>query len=164
MGLDVQGDGDEAGCRDLKRRYRLTRHCSRPAAAWSISTRDAADGGRQLNGSIVKRTRDSVPRHLDQVFLEPTLNRGKAIECFLGAGDEYGREPTIRWASVRNDGEGFVVRLYEACDPRDPAFLDVYEFSSRPRNRMMPFARNATTLSRQRLSRSERGAATQRSS
>jgi hypothetical protein len=71
-----------------------------------------------------------VPRHLDQCSLEPTLDRGKAIECFLGAGDKYGGEPTIRWASIRKDREDFIVRLYEACDPRDPSFLDVYEFRS----------------------------------
>ena len=71
-----------------------------------------------------------MPRHLHPDFHESTLNRGKAIECFLGAGDAYGGEPTIRWTAVSRDGDEFVVRLYEAVDPRDPEFLDIYEFQS----------------------------------
>jgi hypothetical protein len=58
------------------------------------------------------------------------LNRGRAIECFLGAGESYGEEPTIRWAEIRRADDGFVLTVYEACDPRDPGFLDIYEFRS----------------------------------
>jgi hypothetical protein len=69
-----------------------------------------------------------MPRHLDPDFHESTLNRGKAIECFLGAGDDYEGAATIRWTSVRRESDGFVVRLYEAVDPREPEFLDIYAF------------------------------------
>jgi hypothetical protein len=69
-----------------------------------------------------------MPRHLDPDFHESTLNRGKSIECFLGAGDAYEGAPTIRWISVDRESDGFVVRLYEAVDPRDPDFLDIYAF------------------------------------
>lgn len=69
-----------------------------------------------------------MPRHLDPDFLDPTLNRGKAIESFLGAGDDFNGGPTIRWISVRRENDAFVVRLYEAVDPRDPELLDIYAF------------------------------------
>ncbi len=69
-----------------------------------------------------------MPRHLAPDFLEPTLNRGKAIECFLGAGDDFEGEPTIRWIGLHREGAGFVVRLYEAVDPRDPESLDIHAF------------------------------------
>jgi hypothetical protein len=75
--------------------------------------------------SLTGRT-DIVPRYLDQAFIEPTLNRGKAIECFLGPGGDYQGEPTIRWISLRKEDVAFVARLYEALDPRNPEFLDIY--------------------------------------
>jgi hypothetical protein len=71
-----------------------------------------------------------MTRHLDPDFHKSTLNRGKAIECFLGAGNDYEGQPTIRWTSVSREGDVFVTRLYEAVDPRNPALLDVYAFQS----------------------------------
>jgi hypothetical protein len=64
------------------------------------------------------------------LHFEPTLNRGRAIECFLGAGARYAEEPTIRWANIQRTDDGFVLSVYEVCDPRDPGFLDIYGFRS----------------------------------
>jgi hypothetical protein len=72
----------------------------------------------------------NVSRHLDPGFFAATLNRGRAIECFLGPGERCGDEPTIRWASIRKSEDGFVARLYEAFDPRQPGFFDIYAFRS----------------------------------
>lgn len=69
-------------------------------------------------------------RHLDQAFFSEVLHRGKAIECFLGAGEPYDEEPTIRWVGIRKEDDHFVACLYEAVDPCDPEWLDVYAFQS----------------------------------
>jgi hypothetical protein len=68
-------------------------------------------------------------RYLADGFFEAVLNRGKAIECFLG-GSVVGGEPAIRWISLRKEDDIFVATLREAWDPRDPEFLDVYAFRS----------------------------------
>ena len=68
-------------------------------------------------------------RYLSDAFFEPVLNRGKAVECFLGGGTVRG-EPTIRWVSLRKEDDAFVATLREAWDPCDPELLDIYSFRS----------------------------------
>jgi hypothetical protein len=72
-----------------------------------------------------------MSRHLGRGFFESTLNRGKAIECFVGGGSVDGA-PTVRWVAIRKepDDDDYVASLREVYDPRDPEFLDVGEFQS----------------------------------
>ncbi len=68
-------------------------------------------------------------RHLLLDFVFAALNRGKSVDCLLGAGEVRG-ERTIRWVTLRKDGGQVLASLYEVLDQRTPWFLDVYEFTS----------------------------------
>lgn len=69
-----------------------------------------------------------MTRHLAPSALQSTLSREASIEAFLGGSHRDGR-PTIRWISVCSHAGRVVVRCFEAYDPRDPGFLDVYELT-----------------------------------
>jgi hypothetical protein len=89
-----------------------------------------------------------VPRYLDSDFLEPPLNRGKGIEVFLGAGDDFDGEPTIRWISVRRENDGFVVRLYEPWTREIRSSSISTHFSPRVRSPTSPSRRNLARRSK----------------
>ena len=56
--------------------------------------------------------------------MKSALNRGKAVEQFLGGDGE-----TIQWISLRLDDEGVQVTHFHVEDPSDPEYLDVYNFA-----------------------------------
>ena len=56
-----------------------------------------------------------------------SLSRGKSVECFLGGG-RRGDTPTIRWVSVRRNGDQIKATLWEAEDVGDAECLDIYSF------------------------------------
>lgn len=68
-----------------------------------------------------------MTRQLLRQFLESALNRGTDVECFLGGAVFDGR-PTVRWVVIRREGPAVVASRYEAFDPRDPEWLDLYAF------------------------------------
>lgn len=68
-----------------------------------------------------------MARHLSPVRLENTHGRGRAVECFPGAGEVDGR-PTLRWLDLRLDHGEFVASLFEAFDPQDPELMDLQSF------------------------------------
>ena len=77
-------------------------------------------------------------RHLDEGRFSAALDCGRAIECFVGAGDDLGHAATIRWLTIREENGEFVARLYEAIDPGTPELIDVYEFRSATGDLAMP--------------------------
>lgn len=66
-------------------------------------------------------------RYLSHSEAQSALNRGKAIEAFLGGCFQHG-VPGIRWVQIRASSKSYELRVYESADPQDPGFLDVYEF------------------------------------
>jgi len=66
-------------------------------------------------------------RYLTLSEAESALNRGKSIECFLGACTRDGK-PGIKWISASKNGNGINVSVFETADLGNEEFLDVYEF------------------------------------
>ncbi|WP_368881080.1 hypothetical protein [Shewanella algae] len=66
-------------------------------------------------------------RYLSLSEAESALNRGKVIECFLGACERDGKQG-IKWLSICSLGGGFEVSIYETADLGDESFLDLYGF------------------------------------
>lgn len=66
-------------------------------------------------------------RYLNHQEAESALNRGKAVECFLGGCERNGRAG-INWLSIRSTDSGVDVSVYESADLGDESFLDIYEF------------------------------------
>ena len=68
-----------------------------------------------------------MTRYLAEPFMTTSLNRGKSVECFLGGG-RRGDTPTIRWVSLRQDGDQIEATLWEAEDVGNAEYLDIYSF------------------------------------
>lgn len=66
-------------------------------------------------------------RYLTRSEAESALNRGKAIECFLGQCERDGRKG-IKWLSASRRGEAVRMAFYETADIGNEEFLDLYEF------------------------------------
>jgi hypothetical protein len=68
-----------------------------------------------------------MTRYLAQPLMTTSLNRGKSVECFLGGG-QRGDTPTIRWVSIRRNGDQIEATLWEAEDVGNAEYLDIYSF------------------------------------
>jgi hypothetical protein len=66
-------------------------------------------------------------RYLDVSEVRFALQRGKAVECFLGACSRN-ELPGIRWLLLRSQSNGVEVSLFETADLGSEEFLDLYEF------------------------------------
>jgi hypothetical protein len=68
-------------------------------------------------------------RYLSDTEIDQRLRRGRSVEAFLGGGLVEGQR-TIRWIVLRYDSDHVRGELWEALDPRDPEWLDVYSFGT----------------------------------
>lgn len=68
-----------------------------------------------------------MTRYLAEPLTTTSLDRGKSVECFLGGGHR-GATATIRWVSVRKDGDQIEVTLWEAEDVGNAEYVDIYSF------------------------------------
>ncbi len=66
-------------------------------------------------------------RYLTKTEISSAVRRGKQVDAFLGAG-ECGDVPTIRYLTAQGTSGRIYAELWEVEDPRDPEFLDVYNF------------------------------------
>ncbi|TVO81546.1 hypothetical protein AYI80_21175 [Shewanella algae] len=66
-------------------------------------------------------------RYLSESEVAGALNRGKAVECFLGRCVRSGREG-IRWLSIFSSGDALKLCIYESADIGSEEFCDIYEF------------------------------------
>ena len=66
-------------------------------------------------------------RYLTLSEAESAINRGKSVECFIGACDRDGARG-IKWFSARKNGNGINVSVYETADLGNEDYLDLYEF------------------------------------
>ncbi|WP_395005389.1 hypothetical protein [Undibacterium sp.] len=66
-------------------------------------------------------------RYLTLSEANATLNRGKSIECFIGACEKDGT-PGVRWISISDRNKGICVAVFESADIGNESFLDVYAF------------------------------------
>lgn len=69
-----------------------------------------------------------MARYLTDYFLRGALQKGHAVEQFLG-GFIHEDGPAIRWLELRRDGSGVAVLLHEALDDGDMG-CDIYEFTA----------------------------------
>lgn len=68
-------------------------------------------------------------RYIAAAFHEVTLNRGKSLEQFLGAGHSCS-ELTVSWIELRPVLQGIEVWHFEVPDSGSLQFADIYEFGS----------------------------------
>jgi len=66
-------------------------------------------------------------RYLTHSEAKSALNRGKTIECFIGACVRNG-ERGIKWLSLSSRGEKIRLAFYETADRGNENYLDLYEF------------------------------------
>ena len=66
-------------------------------------------------------------RYLTLEEAESSLNRGKSIECFLGACDRNGK-PGVRWLSASRRRKEIHLSIFESADIGSDEFLDLYAF------------------------------------
>lgn len=66
-------------------------------------------------------------RYLSLSEAESALNRGKSLECFLGACTRNAKTG-VRWLSVVRQGEEMRLSVFESADLGHAEFLDLYEF------------------------------------
>ncbi|MBO2595630.1 hypothetical protein I6M59_12225 [Shewanella algae] len=66
-------------------------------------------------------------RYLSQSEVAGALNRGKAVECFLGRCARSGKEG-VRWLSISSSGDAVKLYIYESADIGSEEFCDIYEF------------------------------------
>ena len=66
-------------------------------------------------------------RYLDASEVQSALQRGKSVECFLGACSHNG-VAGIRWFSICAQSSGVAVSVFESADAGSEEFIDVYEF------------------------------------
>ncbi len=66
-------------------------------------------------------------RYLDVSEVTSALQRGKSVECFLGACNRSGAGG-FRWLSVRSQSNAVQVSLFEAADKGSEELRDIYEF------------------------------------
>jgi hypothetical protein len=68
-------------------------------------------------------------RYLTDTEIDQRLRSGRSVEAFLGGGVVEGQR-TIRWIVLRYDSDRVQGELWEALDPRDPEWFDVYSFGT----------------------------------
>ena len=68
-------------------------------------------------------------RYLFENEIGQRLRSGRSVEAFLGGGFVKGQR-TIRWIELRYDADCVRGEVWEALDPRDPEWIDVYSFGS----------------------------------
>ncbi|WP_394393207.1 hypothetical protein [Shewanella woodyi] len=68
-------------------------------------------------------------RYLTLQEAESSLNRGKAVEIFLGSFN-HDSEKCVRWASFSKSASGVTGSLWEAFDQGSIDYLDIYTFDS----------------------------------
>ena len=69
-----------------------------------------------------------MTRYLLPPFIQSALNRGHAVEQFLG-GFEYEGSPALRWLTLQPEEDGVTLLVYESYDEGGEDFLDLYAFS-----------------------------------
>ena len=68
-------------------------------------------------------------RYLSYTEIDQRLRRGRAVEAFIGGGLVEGQR-TIRWIVLQYHSDRVLGELWEAQDPRDSEWLDVYSFGT----------------------------------
>jgi hypothetical protein len=85
-------------------------------------------------------------RYLTIREAESCLNRGKPIECFIGAcGTDD--EPGIEWFSISKETDSFIVSIYQSADLGDENHIDIYGFG--PLNEDLEFEDPTETVKAQ---------------